>query len=98
LGDGEAKASAAVAARHGAVGLREDLEDLVARLGRDADAIVAHREAEAHGLALALDEARPYFDPALSGELDRVGDEIDEDLAQLQRQATICPRQPRVDA
>jgi hypothetical protein len=85
LGDRQAQAGAAVAARGRAVGLREGLEQLRLHRGRNAHAGVAHLEAEddavvAFGLPGDADD-----DFAALGELDRVADEVHEHLAQPAR-------------
>ena len=57
------------------------------RLGRDADAGVAHRETK-HAFACCLRvNGNPNLDLAPLGELDRIPDQIDDDLAQTSRVA-----------
>ena len=62
-----------------AVGLLEFLEDARLRVRRDADAGVAHREADLVGLGARLDDDG---DAAALGELHRVAGEIEQHLAQ----------------
>ena len=63
----------------GAVDLRELLEDALLVRGGDAHAGVAHREH--HAVAGAAPGAHPHLAPL--GELERVGDEVAQDLRHL---------------
>ena len=76
--DREPQAGAAVGAAGGAVGLLEGLEDDRQLVLGDADAGVDHAEGD-HVLGGALDAER---DPALGGELERVGEQVAQDLLQ----------------
>src|SRR5262249_30973142 len=95
LGYGEAQTGAAVAARGRLVGLREGLEDPALRVGRHADAAVAHLNAQAHRITAAL--VRPDVDHhfAAVGELDGVADEVGQHLAQAAGIAAKAARQVR---
>src|SRR5581483_12055109 len=82
LRDREPQSGAAVLARHRRVGLREFLEDRAELLRLDADAGIADDEANATlarwgGLGDGGED-----DLALRRELDRVADEVRQDLAQ----------------
>ena len=76
--DRQAEAGAAVLTRRRGVGLGELLEQGEDLVLRDADAGVGDRQPEAARIGRL--EARR--DAALVGELDRVGDQVGEDLAQ----------------
>jgi hypothetical protein len=76
--DGQAQAGAAEAPAGAAIGLAERLEDHLGLFPGDADAGVAHREAHA-SLAAGLDLQRYR---AVLGELDRVGQQVLQDLLQ----------------
>ena len=92
LRDGEAEAGAAVAAAGRAVRLDEGLEEARLQLGVDADAGVAHLEADDHRVPGRLVEGHPEDDLARLRELDRVADEVGEDLAQP---AGVAPQRVR---
>jgi hypothetical protein len=85
--DGQAEAGAAVLARGGHVRLRERLEQPGHLLLAHADAGVAHREAQLRLVPGALQHLRLQPDLALRRELDRVVDEVGQDLAEAQRVA-----------
>src|SRR4029079_9478319 len=68
------------AARLGAVGLTELLEDRVLVLRLDADAGVAHLDVERPALGGRLDAHEP-----LLGELERIADEVPDDDGELSR-------------
>ena len=93
--DREAEARAAVLARGGHVGLRERLEQLRRLLRRHADAGVAHGELELHLLAGAFELFDVEPDLAVLGELDRVVDEVGQNLAEAQRVAEQMLRECR---
>src|SRR6185369_14071621 len=78
--DVEPQTGTAEAARLGAVGLAELLEDRVLVLRLDADAGVAHLDVERAALGGGLDA---YV--ALLGELERVADEVPDDDGELSR-------------
>ena len=80
--DGQAEAGAAVLARRARVGLRERLEEARQALGAEADAGVAHREGEADAAVSGRRARHRQHDLAALGELDRVGEQVEEDLAQ----------------
>ena len=90
--DGQAEAGAAVPPRGGGVGLRERLEQHVELLGRDADAGVAHREAQRRRGLTLLHEPHRHRHLAALGELDGVADQVGEHLAQAPRVAAQEPR------
>ena len=77
--DAEAEPGAAEVARDRAVRLHEGLEDRVQRVGPDADASVRHADAEP-SLGTFRVELCGDRHAASLGELDRVGDEIGDDL------------------
>jgi hypothetical protein len=79
VGDGEAETGAAEAARGSGIDLGEGPEEAVHPVGRDADAGVADAEVELEGLA-GGDALDGEEDLAAGGELDRVADEVEEDL------------------
>ena len=82
-GDREAEAAAAEAARRRTVGLGEGVEDASAVGLGQADAGVAHLEAQHGGVvAIARQQARREDDFAARRELDRVADEVEQHLAQ----------------
>ena len=85
--DGQAQAGAAEAPRGGGVGLRERLEQHVELLGRDADAGVAHLEAQRRPVVPLVHEPDGHRHLAALGELDGVADQVGEDLAQAPRVA-----------
>ena len=85
--DGQAEAGAAVLAGGGHVGLGERLEELRRLFTRHAHSGVAHGELELHLLAGLFEQFDLEPDLALLGELDRVVDEVGEDLAETKRVA-----------
>ncbi len=81
LADGQTEAGAAVLARDRGVALGEAAKDGVDHLGRHADALIAHGDAQAPAVAIgALPELD--LDLASGGELDGVRDEIEQHLPQ----------------
>src|SRR5262249_38563427 len=85
--NGQAQAGAAVFARRRGVDLRKGLKEETQLLARNADARVTYREMEAGRrfvLGFALD-THGHF--ARAGELDRVADEVHENLPQPARVA-----------
>ena len=85
LADGEAEAGAAEAARGGAVGLGERLENLFLLLGCDTDAGVAHFATQFEdAFAVGLD-AHAQLHAAGFGELHGVADEVEQHLPQTSR-------------
>ena len=95
LADREPEPGAPVAARGRGVDLAERLEEAAEPVGRDADAGVADREGQ-------LVEARPFQpvgghrqdDLAPLGELDRVREQVQEDLAEARHVADDHRRCP----
>src|SRR5262249_56060250 len=81
-GGGGAGGGPAVAAAGRAVGLLERAEDGVQVLVADADAGVGYRDGERprDGAIRRRIRGDPQFDPALLGELDRVGQQVVQDL------------------
>ena len=69
------------------VGLGEPLEDVLLRAQRNADAGVLHVDAQHH--LVRLDRLGEHLDgdAAALRELDRVGDQVDQDLLQRARRA-----------
>src|SRR6185312_14237326 len=80
LADGQPQAGAAVAARDRGVGLREWLEQSSGLFGRQADARVAYREQQFVVRGAVAAAADPHRDATALGELDRVPDQVGEDL------------------
>jgi hypothetical protein len=97
--DGQPKARAAEAARHRGVGLAVRFEQPFARLGRDADARVAHREGQFHAVAPGPPVIPGHADDHLAplGELEGVGGQVHQHLAQPQRVAHQHRRHVGVD-
>src|SRR5207245_2979226 len=83
--DREAESGAAVAAGHGRIRLRELLEDRGQLLLRDADPRIAHAKLPRGLVAVAAHRARGHVDLTALGELDRVPDQVDEDLSHARR-------------
>ena len=79
-GNGGSQPRAAVPAGDGIVGLREPLEDLLLLLRRHADAGVGHLEADPDAVAFLADDGQPDDDLPFMGELDRVGQQVRQDL------------------
>ena len=97
LADGQAQAGAAVQAGGGGVGLGEGAEQAFLLVGVDADAGVAHFEAQQ---VLGIGLAHPphvYLDAAALGELDRVDHKVAEDLPQAHRVAAYRQAHRRVE-
>ena len=90
--DGEPEAGAAEAARRGGVGLGEAFEDAGEGIGLDADAGVAHFEAEGGRGGRAHVELHVA---AGRRELDRVGDEIQQHLTEPVAVALPVPGEAR---
>ncbi len=86
-GDGEPEPGAAVLARGRHVGLGERLEELRGLLRRHAHPGVAHGELQLDLVAGPLQQLDGEPDLAALGELDRVVDEVGEDLSETQRVA-----------
>src|SRR5439155_9136798 len=86
--DGEPEAEAAVRAVRARVRLAEAVEDVGQELGADAPPAVAHLEA--HAVAGALDAEDDLA--AGVGELDRVREEVGEDLLETVRIADDAAR------
>ena len=82
FGDGEAKTGATVFARRGSISLGKCLEQAGALLGRHADAAVADGELQFDPVSILLLESNADDDLAAFGELDRVVDQIDQNLAE----------------
>ena len=94
VGDAQAEASSAIAVGDLVVGLLELAKNPLARLGRDADAGVAHQKADFIGPDAGLDD---QGDAAGRGELDGIAGEIEQHLPQPRRVADHVRRQPLVD-
>ena len=74
LGDSGPETGAAKAPRRTLIRLREALEDLRLRLGRNADSRVANRELEAHSLSSLVLCRDVHRHAALLGEFEGVSD------------------------
>lgn len=94
LGNHQAQPRAAGLARQRVVGLAEGLEQRAHVLAGQADTGVLHADAQLHAVLLFVLDHCPGHDGALAGELDRVADQVGEDLLQAQRVAD--QRQRRV--
>ena len=97
LADGQAEAGAAMFARGGGVGLLERLEQAVDFQLREADAAVAHFEAQQATAGVGHHLAHAHVDAALFAELDGVVGVVDQHLPQAQRIAAQHARQRRVE-
>ena len=102
LGDGQAQAGAAVFPGRGGIHLAEGPEQDLQAILRDADARVAHGKMQGHGFFLSR-LLRPLFHGhrehhlALLGELHRVVEQVDQDLAQSRHVAENGRRDVRPD-
>ncbi|MCY1520765.1 hypothetical protein D9M68_555520 [compost metagenome] len=81
LADHQSEAGASVDAGGGCVALGEGLEQVGQALGRDADAGVGDAETQL-GRRLRLVQPAAQFDLAVLGELEGVGQQVEQDLAQ----------------
>ena len=82
LTDGQAQAGTFVTSRAGIVALFEEPEDRGLQRGFDADALVLHLEADRHGFLYHPDKTRAKRDAARRRELDRIADQIAQDMTQ----------------
>ncbi len=96
LADDQPQAGAAEAARDADVALGKGREQLALLLGRDADARVAHFEAQTGRLALALRQRHAHHHLALGRELDGVAGQVDQHLLQPQGVAVQQARHVRL--
>ena len=80
--DGQPQPGAAVAARRGGVGLLEGLEDERLLFRRDADPRVRDRDVELHRIGRLSLGVDPDDDRAPLRELERIPDQVQDDLAQ----------------
>ncbi|EXI84557.1 MAG: hypothetical protein AW11_03795 [Candidatus Accumulibacter regalis] len=79
--DGQPETGATVFAGGRLVRLREGLEEAFLLLGADADSLIFDLQAHAGRRAAQLDQARTHGNLAVIGKLDRVADEVEEDLS-----------------
>src|SRR5690348_54478 len=79
--DGQAQASASVLARGRAVRLAERLEDEALLLERNADAGIFHRELQKQLIGAESIHCEFYLNTSLIGELHRVADQVQQNLA-----------------
>ena len=93
LGDTEAEPGAAVAAGRRTVCLSERVKDAPLFLRRDPDAAIADVEREHHRWTLGLDRLDPNTHLAPIGKLDRIADQVCQDLPQPRRIADQRRRQ-----
>jgi hypothetical protein len=82
LADREAEAGAAVLARRRRIGLRKRLKEPAHSFGGEADAGIAHGERQLDAAPFARLRGDGQHDLALVGELHRIGEQIQDDLAQ----------------
>ena len=95
--DRQPETGAAKAARRRALGLGEGLEQAGLVFRADADAVIRHLQPE-HVPALGLDAQHDTAASQRAGrELDRVAEQVVEDLAQAHRVADDLERQVRLD-
>src|SRR5204863_8479594 len=80
LGDGQPKAGTAIPTGCRAVGLGESVEDMLLLVQRDADAGIADLERYKRGAGLDGDRLDANRDLAFLGELDRIADQVCQDL------------------
>ena len=97
LGNHQAQAGAAGLARQRVVGLAERLEQRAHVLAGQADAGVLHADAQLHAVFLFFFDHRAGDDGAFAGELDRVADQVGQDLLEAQRVAHQRQRRVAVD-
>ncbi len=97
LGNHQAQPGAARLARQRVIGLAERLEQRAYILAGQADAGVLHADAQLHAVFLFFFNHRPGDDSALAGELDRVADQVGQDLLEPQRVAHQRQRRVAVD-
>src|SRR5262249_27796412 len=90
--DREAETGAAVATRRAAVRLGEALEHRLLPVERDADAGVLDADPQGRARFRFVQARREHADLAALRELDRVSQQVDEDLAQPPRVASQPPR------
>ena len=93
LADRQPQAGAAEALRHRGGRLAEVLEQPALLLAGHADAAVADGELDHRPAIALLQAAGAHPDPAVAGELDRVGEQVGEHLAQPGRIAAQLRRQ-----
>ena len=82
--DRQPQAGAAVAPRRRAVGLRKCLEDRNVFVRRDAEARVGHAKVQHEAVRRVRDRLDAHHDFAALGELHRIADQVDDDLAETQ--------------
>ena len=97
LADGQAQACTAVAARGRGIALHERIEQTVQLVRLDPDARVAHGHVDLIGVRGRLYGPHQDDHLPLRGELDRVRDEVDQDLPQPRRIRHERRRHLRVD-
>ena len=95
--DGQAQAGAAELAGGGGIDLREGLEEPVDLVRRNADAGVADGKEDEVVARFVLRLGHVDADVALRGEAHRVGEKVDQDLAQARDVAGEAGRQVRRD-
>ena len=83
--DGKAEAGAAESPRGRGIGLRERLEQPRPLLVAQADAGVAHRQRDARRAVAERARRGAHLDAALVGELQRVGQQVEQDLPHPRR-------------
>ena len=97
LDDHQAEPGAAVAARHRAVGLGERAEQPRHHRRRDADPGVGDGQAQAPAVAVVAEVSQRDDDVAALGELDRVADQVGQDLPQAAGVAVAAGVEPGRD-
>src|ERR1700678_4562752 len=97
LDDGQPQSAAAVMARGGGIYLRKGLEQAVDAIGRDADAGVGDLDAQGQDTVFVHRARGIQDDVAFVGELNRIADEVHDDLAQAPRIAARNERHVGAD-
>jgi hypothetical protein len=85
LDDGKSEPRAAEAPRDRGVGLGKGGEQSCLHIARNADAGIAHDEAKRRVLCGDRDRTNAQLDPAAVRELDRVGQQVGQDLVEARR-------------
>jgi hypothetical protein len=91
LGDAEAEPGAAIAPRRRAVGLGEGVKNVPLLVGRDADPGIAHLKRQQNRSGVSIDGIDADTNLALFGELDRIAEQVGQDLPQASRIAETPP-------
>ena len=96
--DGKPQAGAAVAPRHGPVGLLEGFKNQLLLFNGDAHAGVLDDDMQQHRTLFRLVGPDTHRDAAALGEFEPIADQVEDDLAQAQRIAFESGRKAWIDA